>query len=557
MHPFKKNIPYGLLILMLVALVGIIAVQYFWFSSAFKIKEAGFDQSVNEALRDAVKKLNKERQAYFISDEIKGTDSLNVKSSAIRFGNDSMHWEYSYSAKSNKLEDEDEDEVIFTRGKSSLPEDTFDLDSNDVGQALVLNTFFGDTNQFSVIIKLDSLKKKLNKKHQLIVSRIQDSIEIDLNDELNSFTQSREDMDQTIDEMLIEIKSMNQALDLDYPVDEINEKVKASLKDHAIDLDFKLSIIQPDKNSGKLQGRGHDEVDHSYQTRLFPDNIFLKSDLLQITLPDKSNYLLYSIRWLLAASLIFTLFLCVIFFITLRIIWRQKRLAAIKADFINNMTHEFKTPIATISLAADSIKNPAVINKPDKINYFADVIRDENKRMNANVEHVLQMALIEKGDFNFHPSDTDVHDLIHKSVENFKLLFEKRNAQITLSLQAKQHVLFLDSNSFGIIINNLIDNAVKYSENDPEIHIHTHNNQELLVVEVSDKGMGIRKEHRDKIFDKFFRLHQGDIHNIKGFGLGLSYVKAVVLALGGQILVDSKPNKGSTFSIRLPLNQKL
>lgn len=254
----------------------------------------------------------------------------------------------------------------------------------------------------------------------------------------------------------------------------------------------------------------------------------------------------------LMGSTIFTLIILITFIITMSIILRQKKMSEIKSDFINNMTHEFKTPIATISLAADSITNAKVIDSPDMIRYFTEIIKEENKRMNSQVENVLQMSLIDKRDFRFLIQETDIHDIIRRAVNNIGLQIEKREGNIETVLNAEQSMVLTDEHHFMNVLNNLLDNANKYSVEQPIIKIITENTPSGILIIVEDHGIGISKEEQFRIFDKFYRVHTGNIHNIKGFGLGLSYVKAVIQALGGKISLKSEVGKGSSFMIELP-----
>jgi two-component system phosphate regulon sensor histidine kinase PhoR len=223
-----------------------------------------------------------------------------------------------------------------------------------------------------------------------------------------------------------------------------------------------------------------------------------------------------------------------------------------KTDFINNMTHEFKTPIATISLATDSISSPLIVNHPDKIKRFVDIIRQENRRMNSQVERVLQIAQLDKKDFQLRLADVNLHDLIRQAVDNFSLQIENREGTLTLDLQATRPVISGDATHLASVVHNLLDNANKYSPEKPDITIRTRNVPNGVAITVEDNGVGISKETRKHIFDKFYRVHTGNVHDVKGFGLGLSYVKAIVTAHKGFVDVHSELGKGSAFTLTFP-----
>ncbi len=274
--------------------------------------------------------------------------------------------------------------------------------------------------------------------------------------------------------------------------------------------------------------------------------------LLMVFFPTKSSFLWSSVLKNLIGSIIFTGIILFCFFYTISVIFKQKKVSEMKNDFINNMTHEFKTPIATISLASDSISSPMVINSPDKIRRFTDIIRQENKRMNNQVEKVLQMAQIDRQDFDIKLSNVNLHDVITQAVGYIGLQVEKRDGKVSTDLHATQATVQGDMTHISNIINNLLDNANKYSPENPEISVATRNVTGGVEVIVSDKGIGMSKEAMKHIFEKFYRVHTGNLHDVKGFGLGLSYVKAMMDAHKGRVEVKSELGKGSSFVLFFP-----
>jgi two-component system, OmpR family, phosphate regulon sensor histidine kinase PhoR len=242
------------------------------------------------------------------------------------------------------------------------------------------------------------------------------------------------------------------------------------------------------------------------------------------------------------------------FVYTINIIWRQKKVSEMKTDFINNMTHEFKTPIATISLATDSIINPGILSNPEKVQRFVNIIKQENKRMNSQVEKVLQMALIDKRDFSLKLVPINLHEVIQAALENINLRVEKREGSAKAILNATTPIVEGDLTHVSNMINNLLDNAEKYSAERPEITILSRNVPNGVEITVQDKGIGMSKEARKQIFDKFYRVPTGNLHDVKGFGLGLSYVKAMMTAHKGQVEVKSELGKGSSFMLTFPFH---
>jgi two-component system, OmpR family, phosphate regulon sensor histidine kinase PhoR len=288
-----------------------------------------------------------------------------------------------------------------------------------------------------------------------------------------------------------------------------------------------------------------------YRVALFPQDVE-SPGYLNVFFPNHAKLVLGTVWKALLASILFTGLILLCFAYTIHVIYRQKKVSEMKNDFINNMTHEFKTPIATISLAADAIGSPMVLQNPDKIKRFIDIIRQENKRMNSQVERVLQMALIDRNEFKLNIEEVDLHQLINDAMANFSLQIESRQGHIKADLKATDHLIDGDPTHLANIIHNLLDNANKYSPATPEIIITTRDAGSGIELSIDDKGIGITKEARKLIFDKFYRVHTGNVHDVKGFGLGLSYVKAIVTAHRGAIDVRSEVGKGSTFVLTLP-----
>jgi two-component system phosphate regulon sensor histidine kinase PhoR len=291
--------------------------------------------------------------------------------------------------------------------------------------------------------------------------------------------------------------------------------------------------------------------DHGYEVMLFSKDE-IPPGYLMIYFPTKASVVWSDTLPNLLGTIFFSAIILLCFAYTIFIILRQKKVSEMKSDFINNMTHEFKTPIATISLAADSITSPLVMNHPDKLKRFANIIKQENKRMNSQVEKVLQMAVIDKKEFSLKLTDINLHDVIYNAVENITLQVEKKDGTVNTELGATQPVIQGDMTHISNIINNLLDNANKYSPEQPEITVSTRNLANGVEVTVADKGIGMTSEARKHIFDKFYRVHTGNLHDVKGFGLGLSYVKAIMTAHKGQVDVKSELGKGSSFTLFFP-----
>jgi two-component system phosphate regulon sensor histidine kinase PhoR len=274
-----------------------------------------------------------------------------------------------------------------------------------------------------------------------------------------------------------------------------------------------------------------------------------------LIIPDFKTQVWQSITWIIVGAAIFNLIIIAAFYLALRTIINQRKLNAIKSDFINNMTHELKTPLATISLAVDALKNEKVFADKERMQYFSGIIKDENKRMNKHVETILQAGLMDRQDIRMNIAPVHIHQLLPKVLENFKLQLQEKNGTAELLLNAKCDLILADETHITNLISNLIDNALKYSKEKEPLHlaITTHSTSKSLVMQFADNGIGMSKETVKRVFEKFYRAHTGNIHNVKGFGLGMSYVKTIVDAHKGKIKVDSTLGKGSCFTLELPL----
>jgi len=274
---------------------------------------------------------------------------------------------------------------------------------------------------------------------------------------------------------------------------------------------------------------------------------------LGVIVPNIKKVVLSQMRWMIIGGIFFTLMIIAAFYITVYALIRQKKLSEIKNDFINNMTHEFKTPLATISLAVDALKNDKVLNDRSKMDYFRGIIKEENKRMNKHVETILAAAVSDRENVQLSKRPLHVHQLMEDIIENHQLQIEEKKGHAELQLNAKQDTVEADPVHFRNMLSNLVDNAIKYSSDNLSIKVTTQSNNKNLQIKVEDNGIGMNKETVKRIFEKFYRAHTGNLHNVKGFGLGLSYVKAMVDAHGGRIKVDSTPGRGSVFTVEVPL----
>lgn len=348
----------------------------------------------------------------------------------------------------------------------------------------------------------------------------------------------------------------------DKPIDErinfrnLDQSIKSGLVDNGIDLVYHFKVIDRD---GREVYRCSDYSDggneNSYTQPLFLNDPPARMSTVKIHFPGKRDYIFDSISFMIP-SMIFTFVLLITFIFTIYIVFRQKKLTEMKNDFINNMTHEFKTPISTISLAAQMLKDPAVGKSPAMFQHISTVINDETKRLRFQVEKVLQMSMFDRQrGATLKMKELDANELINGVINTFALKVERYNGNIDSELNATDPIIFADEMHITNVIFNLMDNAMKYKRPDIDLKlkVKTWNEPGKLLISIQDNGIGIKKENLKKIFEKFYRVHTGNLHDVKGFGLGLSYVKKIITDHKGTIRAESEPNVGTKFIIVLPL----
>lgn len=355
--------------------------------------------------------------------------------------------------------------------------------------------------------------------------------------------------------MLLDLKPIAERVDFEG----LRDVIAKSLLDNNISLNFKYAI----KTGGTFDYTSQGYLENSKGKRKYPKILFSQSissninqqSILLIYFPSEGEFYADTLRFTIpAAILILILVLCSAF--TIYIIFRQKKVSKIKNDFINNMTHEFKTPISTISLASQILKDNTLNNTPESVDRISGIISEESKRLSFQVEKVLQMAIFEEVEMKLKIKTLSLNDLIEKQVLNFRINVEKKGGIIVSHLSKNLDMISGDEVHLSNLIANLLDNALKYTEITPEITVTTTNRNGNVQLSIADNGIGISKDDQKMIFERFYRVHTGNLHNIKGFGLGLSYVKKVVDAHNGNIEIESMLNKGSRFTIEFPSKKK-
>lgn len=606
----KKKVLYVIIAFICISLAGIVAVQYFWIHNAIQVKEAQFNRSVNEALGAVVNKLETREDIVYLKKNLVG-DSIHALVQA--FSKDPI---LALNDKLDSLLKRDEDILPpFPQRRPPFPEMFFDENLNatfadldnvirqyrhiDVfaqdypnGFTIEWNAEFDGNRLDSIILanrqRIESVRPrsmspapeqlKVLRKQQKEMRRknrmppppensaqlyIEHSRELNrpdpaiFHDDMRIITKKARKIKDVIQKMAREMENKPLPIEKRINRENLEKSLSKALADKDINSPYEYAVItsSPGKNKVPLRSGGFqiDKRNQIHRVSLFPNDIFRKTNTLLVYFPEQKSIVLKSLSGLMLVSVFFTLIIVLSSILGIVTMLRQKKISDIKTDFINNMTHEFKTPIATISIAVDSINNAKVIDEPERIKSFTRIIKEENNRMNARVEQVLQMALLDSSEFRLNLKPVDLNALVAKVAGNIRLQVENREGRLELQPGALNSVVEADEIHLSNVVMNLLDNANKYSPGKPEIRITTANRDSSVMVTVEDKGMGMNMETQRKIFEKFYRLTTGNIHNVKGFGLGLSYARAIVLAHKGEIKVTSEPGKGSTFEVTLPI----
>lgn len=359
-------------------------------------------------------------------------------------------------------------------------------------------------------------------------------------------------LESLMEKILLHTPDIRERID----VTEINRQIRSALDIVGIHLNYEFAILSGSYGDiWSTPGYTDKPGTNKFIIQLFPNDPVPAQNQLVMYCLQENQYKFEKIGNLGFLSIIFTLLLLILSTGTFIVIFRQKKLSEIRNDFLNNMTHELKTPISTISLASQMMSDKT-IPFPDKdMDQLAKVITDESQKLRLQVEKVLQTAIFEKGRIKMKFNELDIHILIEKAINNFRLQLASKSGFLNKDFSAEDPFAMVDEIHFVNSISNLIDNSIKYSKDKPEIKISTKNNKRGILICVEDKGIGIKKENLKKIFEKFYRVPHGNVHNVKGFGLGLSYVKKIIEELGGIIKVESQINKGTKFTIFIPQNR--
>ena len=506
---------------MALATGGLIIVQSYWINNAVSVKEQQFRFLAFRTLGTVTHELEKHEAITMVLDELRPstTDSVFFSSGiTINFNHQSLTGSHTTRQTSSYFYSEQ------NRGqrRGTSPENLF----NYLPPLVSLR----DIDSIRIFSRPQNLMGRTSQLGHTISNR---TIMVE----------------KIMDEML----NYNRCIEERINVALLDSLINKEMKSAGINIDYEFAVRNQDGRFVLTSNNFHEQPD-MFMRKLFPKDAFMFPNYLALYFPEQKSYIMQSVGFMVGSSAFLTLIILATFAFTIYIIIMQKKLSEIKTDFVNNMTHELKTPISTISLASQMLQDKSIPHQNKNFENISNVIYDESKRLGFQVEKVLQMAIFEKGRLKIKPQEVDIHDLISNVVNSFIIQVKNQNGEIIQKLEAKDPIIKADEVHFTNIIFNLLDNAVKYSNGNTHITVGTRNSNNQFYIYVEDKGIGIKKENQKRIFEQFYRVPTGNIHNVKGFGLGLSYVKKIVDEHQGHINIQSEPKKGTRFEIALPIN---
>jgi len=524
----NKRLFVLLVVLMSLSLIGIIAVQLYWIKSSIDDKEEQFSNTISEILSKVTDKVENREMRDYSEKFLSLKDSLGeLKSSQL-----SNIFFIDRDLNSNEI-------LFYSHG--ILEEDyniasTF-FDNNGSNDTTIIRNFTSKRTQtvFKEEYGLDGSGYKLTPIQKLQKVGGLTSVDKAVFDDVYREYADKEPIHRRISTREIEL-----LLDQEF-------------KNRNIAINYEYGIYSRGLPTKVRSRRFKYSEAASYQAPIFKNSEGNSNFSLLLSFPKKKKFLLRSILGMALLSLLFTFVILVAYASAIYQLIRQKQISEIKSDFINNMTHEFKTPIATINLAVEAIKNPGVIGDESKVHRYLQMIRDENKRMHAQVENVLRISKLEKNQLDIRKDRVNIHDLIRKAIAHIDLMVVHKGGYVHENLKAEQSDVLANDVHMENVIVNILDNAVKYSPEAPKIDVSTELVKNIIVIKIQDQGAGMSKAVLKKVFEKFYREHTGDIHNVKGHGLGLAYVKKIVEDHQGEVFAESEKGKGSAFIIKLPV----
>lgn len=501
------------IILVSLSLLTLVAIQLYYINSAIRVEESNFQHRVTEAATNIVNKLQKMDLVYNFS--------LQQRKNKILHSIDSLRTAYQLQMISDSV---------------NSPEFNYSRQYKQIEMY--------DGNQWETVQKFDTSTIISNNPSDSAYRYIEES-----------FYHQADLLGELIDEMLSGRNPYDNPVR--YGKILIDSLIGAELANKGLKLEYEFGIFSTMQNRFLMEKTGnhtHSLIENGFSYQLSPGSFFMSSDYLILFFPNHIRFVLVRLAGMLGISLLIVLILIGAFFYAFQTILHQKKLSAMKNDFINNMTHEFKTPISTVALACEALNDSDIQKSEELYKNYISIISEENKRLGIMAEKILQTAILEKKELKLKLENFDLHEIIHDVIKTMSIQIEIRDGQINTKLDAEQSRILADKVHITNIITNLLDNANKYTPVKPRIDVKTDNTENGVIIMICDNGLGISKDDQKKIFEKLYRIPTGNIHNVKGYGLGLSYVKFIVDKHHGSISVESEVGQGTKFRIFLPFH---
>ena len=526
----SKRIFVLLLVLMSVSLIGIIFIQYFFILKNYDENNKQFSINVNYVLEETTSDVERNEFRKYVrkfrdliaNEALVDVDTLSIQNLIIIDENPEKRETIIY--KNGVIEEN----LIIPKTKSYY-DDIIDVISDRENISIKRLSNQREEKVFSNRRIEDNLSPE---QFLLKVGKISKSKEVLFESAYNDISK-RNPIEERIGD-----------------VNKFEKIIERNLERMNINLNFEYAIFDQDSIT-KISSEKFDLSNQSYSSLIFKDENDLSNYSLKVAFPGRTPFLLGSLVSVIITSIIFTSIIIIAYVTTILLLLRQRQISQIKTDFINNMTHEFKTPIATINLALSAIKNPKTIVNKEKVKKYLQMIYDENNRMHDQVENVLMISHLERNQLNIEKTKQDINEIIDLAISHVSLIVENNNGNIITEKNADNSIVIGNETHLINVMVNILDNAIKYNDNSPEILIKTLNIGSRILIEIKDNGIGMNKAVQSKIFEKFYRKQTGDLHDVKGHGLGLAYVKKIIAFHNGNITVDSAIGKGSKFTIQL------
>ena len=522
----NKKLFVLLVVLMSLSLIGLIFVQSFWISKSIDSSEEQFSSSVSEALNSVTNKITERESKNYFDRYLHAKDSAGGELKGAQLTN---FFFIDRDINSNEI-------LLYEHG---ILEEDYGISS----------TFFDSSDGADTTI----IKNYTSKRTTSIFKKDFDLEGKPLYPNYNNKIGGLNKMEKAAMEEMFMVHAKRVPIHKRVSKQEIELLLQRELENRGVDIAFEYGVYSNGLPTKVRSSKFKYAEANIYKSPMFVDFEGVSNFDLLVSFPKKKRFLVQSILGLAMLSLLFTIIIVVAYAGAIYQLIRQKQISEIKTDFINNMTHEFKTPIATINLAVEAIRNPKIIVDQEKVLRYLQMIRDENKRMHAQVENVLRISKLEKNQLDISKDRVNVHDIIEDAITHVELIVDDRGGYIHTHLDAERSEVLANEMHFTNVIVNMLDNAIKYSEDAPKIDVFTERAKNYIIIKVQDQGAGMSKGVVKKVFEKFYREHTGDIHNVKGHGLGLAYVKKIVEDHQGEVYAESEKGKGSTFYIKLPL----